>query len=166
MFVFFCLHEIVSDGGVCILCLLPFLQILLEAIRGRSYTGDIAIDDITFSNSSSCTLTPAAARVTTPAPPSTTTIAPATIPSMSMFDSHRDCLPLHCPTTVSHCVIKLEAWLWVCANGNTGKTFERCGGVHIGFLECTAAWSKQSRMINCLTNQGSHWHGPVIASTL
>ena len=85
VFVLFCLHKSVSDGRCWYFTPVFFPQILMEAVRGRSYTGDIAIDDIRFSNANPCTLTPAAARVTTPAPPSTTTSAPATVPSMFVF---------------------------------------------------------------------------------
>ncbi|KAL8608892.1 hypothetical protein ACOMHN_065230 [Nucella lapillus] len=55
-------------------------MILLEAIRGRSYTGDIAIDDVSFSNTQPCNLTPSTAVVSTTVPP-TTTLPPATIPN-------------------------------------------------------------------------------------
>ena len=58
-------------------------QILFEAIRGRSYTGDIAIDDVSFSANNNCQKSPAGA--TTPAPPTTTTPPTATNPSENFY---------------------------------------------------------------------------------
>ena len=51
-----------------------FKQVVFEGIRGNSYTGDIALDDISFTvGAGSCTLQPYDAL-----PPGMTTAAPST----------------------------------------------------------------------------------------
>ena len=52
-----------------------FKQVVFEGIRGNSHTGDIALDDISFTvGAGSCTLQPYDARP----PPRMTTVAPTT----------------------------------------------------------------------------------------
>ena len=61
--------------------ILTYLQILFEAVRGSSFTGDIALDDITFTTSY-CSFIPTTAwppGKSTPVPPTTTTtVGPTT----------------------------------------------------------------------------------------
>ena len=52
-----------------------FKQVVFEGVRGNSYTGDIALDDISFTvGAGSCTLQPYDAL-----PPGMTTAAPTTL---------------------------------------------------------------------------------------
>ncbi|ESO97870.1 hypothetical protein LOTGIDRAFT_152977 [Lottia gigantea] len=65
-------------------------RVLFQAIRGTSYTGDIAIDDIVFDQSTNCQLMPPTAQVQAPTTQQPTTILPGSVPGGFTCDFEKD----------------------------------------------------------------------------
>ncbi|KAK7473655.1 hypothetical protein BaRGS_00035133, partial [Batillaria attramentaria] len=101
-------------------------QVLLEAIRGRSYTGDIAVDDITFSTTTPCTLQPSGAAPTTVTPPTTTTVTAST-PGGFNCDFEQNLCGWTQDTTDSYNWVRLRGKT---ASGSTGPTSDHTGQNH------------------------------------
>lgn len=100
---------------VCVLTQVLLYQVVFEGIRGNSYQGDIAIDDITFTVGA-CVVLPHNAVPTLP-PTQGATTGPPTAPPPGKFD---------CNFEVDFCTWKQEAYSdkfnWTRQSGRTSST--------------------------------------------